>query len=125
MTRKRALGRILVVTALVLACGDPTGTDGRIATVDGFLARICELASHCPGISATSDDLGACPSGIRSKLSQDQLHELESFTSYAKAQQERILECIGRAICGRFGGGLSSISDSDVMEPYRGCLTSA
>jgi len=125
MTKKRELRRILVVTALVLACSDPSGTDGRIATVDGLLARICELASRCAGISATPDDVAACPSGLRSELSQDQLQELEGFTSYAKAQQDRILECIGRTICGRFGGGLSSISDSDIMEPYRGCLTSA
>jgi hypothetical protein len=125
MTKKRALKRILVVTALVLACSDPSGTDARIATVDGFLARICELAARCAGISATPADVAACPAGLRSKLSQGQLQELEGFTSYARAQQDRILECMGRTICGRFGGGLSSISDSDILEPYRGCLASA
>jgi hypothetical protein len=125
MIKERALKRFLVVTALVLACSDPTGTDGRIATIDGFLARICEIAARCAGVSATQDDIAACPAGLRSKLNQNQLHELEGFTSYAKVQQDHILDCIGVTLCGRFSGRLSAISDSDIMEPYRGCLTSA
>jgi hypothetical protein len=30
---------------------------------------------------------------------------------------------VGTSICGRFGGSLSNISDSDVIEPYQDCST--
>jgi hypothetical protein len=125
MTGPRRLQRILAVSILALACSDPSGTDGRIGTVDGFLAKVCEKAAGCAGISATPGDIADCPLGIRSELSQNQLLELEEFTTYTKVQQDHILECIGSAICARFGGSLSSISDSDIMEPYRGCRSSA
>ena len=124
MTTKRGLRRALAITVLVLACSDPTGTAQKIETVDGLLARICELAAQCAGISATAADVAACPAGTRAKLSQNQLQELGGFTSYTKAQQDTVLQCIGMAICGRFGGGLSSMSDSDLMEPYRACVRS-
>lgn len=124
MTRQPGL-RMLVVTLLALACSDPSGTDGSIETVDGFLNRICELAAPCPGISATPDDVEDCPLGIRSELSQNQLIELEAFTSFDKVQQNRVLACMGSALCTRFGGRLSNLSDSDIMDPYRGCRTSA
>ena len=123
MRKKLGLGRMLIVTLLVLACSDPSGTDGRIETVDGLLARICELAARC--VSATPADIAACPLGLRSQLSQAQLTELGGFTSYTKTQQDRILGCFGAAICGRFGGRLANMSDSDVLDPYRGCLASA
>jgi hypothetical protein len=114
--------RVLAVAVLVLACSDPTGTNGKIETVDGLLARICELAARCTGIAG---DVAACPAELRTELSQSQLHELEGFTSFTKVQQDHVLACIGLAICGRFGGNLSNMSDSDVMDPYRSCLGSA
>lgn len=116
-----ALSGVLIATFLLAACGDTSGADTRIENVDAFLARICERAARCPGISATQDDVDACPLGIRTQLSQAQLNELERFTTYTERQQDCILECIGNTICGRFGGALSSISDSDVLEPFAAC----
>ena len=125
MKTNRGVRRVVAVAILVLACSDPSGTDGRIETVDGLLARICALAAECAGITASAADVAACPAGLRAELSQNQLQELEGFASYTKTQQDHVLQCIGSAICGRFGGALSNMSDSDIMDPYRGCLGSA
>ncbi len=125
MNRTLTLPAILVASLLGPACGDPSSTDLRIETVDVLLARVCQLAAACPGVSATPQDLDDCPLGIRSQLGPSEIVELEQFIRLSTAQQGTVLECIGTAICGRFGGGLGSISDSDMMEPYRQCLVSA
>lgn len=122
------MNRTLTSTAILvatLACGDPSSADVRIETVDMLLARVCQLAAACPGVSATQQELDDCPLGIRSQLGPSEIAELEQFITLSAAQQGAVLECIGTAICGRFGGGLGSISDSDMMEPYRQCLASA
>lgn len=125
MTREITSSGMLIAALLLAACGDSgdngTGPDTRIEDVDGFLAATCEVAALCPGISPTQEEINACPSEIRFELSASQLAELERFTTYTKSRQDCILECIGQAICDRFGGGLSSISDSDVVEPFRAC----
>ena len=120
MRKKLALSGMLIASLLLAACGD-SSPDTRIDDVDQFLARICEEAGQCPDISPTQEEFAACPLGIRSMLSEAQLNELERFTTYTKSQQDCILGCFGRAICSRFGGALSSISDSDVLEPFRAC----
>ena len=108
-------GTLMAATSAAFdVCGEPAATDE-------FLARVCELAALCPNISPTQEEIDACPLGIRSAMSEAQLNELERFTTYTRSQQDCILECIGRAICGRFGGALSNISDSDVLEPFRAC----
>ena len=125
MKRILALPAILAASLLGLACGDPSGTDLHIETVDVLLARVCQLAAECPGVSATPQDLDDCPLRIRAQLGPSEIAELEQFITLSTAQQRTVLGCIGTAICGRFGGGLGSISDSDMMEPYRQCLASA
>ena len=120
MRKKLALSMLLVAPLLLAAC-DVSSPNTRIDDVDGFLARTCELAAPCPGISATQEEIDACPLGIRSQLNEAQLNELERFTTYTDSQQSCILECIGSAICGRFGVSLSAISDSDVLEPFGTC----
>jgi len=125
MNRTLTLPAILVASLLGPACGDPSSTDLRIETVDVLRARAWQLAGACPGVSATPQDLDDCPLGIRSQLGPSEIVELEQFIRLSTAQQGTVLECIGTAICGRFGGGLGSISDSDMMEPYRQCLVSA
>jgi hypothetical protein len=119
--------RATLVAALLgsASCGDPSGTDARIESVDMLLAQVCQLAADCPGVSATPQDLQDCPLGIRSQLGPAEIAELEQFITLSTARQHTVLECVGRAICSRFGGGLGSISDSDLMEPYRECLASA
>ena len=124
MRMKIGVGPALALTLLLSACDNPTDPDAKIATLDKFLAKICELAARCTGVSATPADIAACPSELRSELSESKLAELETFTSYTKAQQDVILDCMGTAICLRFSGGLSNISDSDVMEPFRSCRSS-
>jgi len=123
--KKIPAGGILLAALLLSACGSDedngTGPNTRIEDVDGFLAATCEEASLCPGVSATQAEINTCPSEIRLELSASQLAELERFTTYTKSRQDCILECIGLNICDRFGGGLSSISDSDVVEPFRAC----
>jgi hypothetical protein len=117
---------VLVAFALFLpACGDSTGADARIETVDQLLGRVCELAADCPGVSATDQDIADCPLGIESQLGSPEIAELEQFLALSTVAQGTVLDCIGTAICGRFGGGLGSISDSDMMEPYRECMASA
>jgi len=119
MSKNLRLGGILIASLLLATCnGD---SEDRIQDVDVFLARVCELAAQCPGVSATQQEIDACPSGIRSGLSGGQLAELERFTTYSSSQQDCILACMGGAICGRFGGSLSNISDSDVLEPFTAC----
>lgn len=125
MNRTLTLPAVLIATLLAPACGDPSGTDAHIETVDLLLARVCQLAAACPGVSATAQELDDCPAGIRSQLGPSEIAELEQFITLSTAQQGTVLECIGTAICARFGGGLGSISDSDMMEPYRQCLATA
>ena len=125
MNRTIILPAILVATLLAPACGDSSGTDPSIETVDELLARVCQLAAACSGVVATQQDLHDCPLGIRSQLRASDIAELEHFITLSPAQQGIVLECIGTAICSRFGGGLGSISDSDMMEPYRQCMASA
>ena len=125
MNRTLILTASLAMTLLGPACADPTSADARIETVDMLLARVCQLAAACHGVSATPQDLEDCPLGIRSQLGPSEIAELEQFITLSTARQGTVLECIGTAICGRFGGGLGSISDSDIMEPYRQCLASA
>lgn len=126
-TRLQSSG-FLLATLLLAACGgdeDKVSTDGpdtRIDSVAGFLAAVCEKAALCQDISATQEEIDACPAEIQQEeLSQSQVAELERFTTYAKTQQDCILGCIGQAICSRFGGSLSAISDSDVVEPFCAC----
>jgi hypothetical protein len=116
----RVVTSVLITASLLGACGDGS-TDATIDDVDEFLAEICELAEACPGISSTQQEVDACPLEVRSELSQAQLTELERFTTYTDDRQDCILACIGGAICGRFGGSVSNLSDSDVVEPFRGC----
>jgi hypothetical protein len=117
----KARWAIGVVLAIPLgSCGDGS-PDTSIDTVDELLAGICAEAAQCPGITATQQDLDACPLGIRSQLGADELSELEQVVGYPRSQQQCVLQCMGDDICGRFGGDLSNISDSDVMEPFREC----
>lgn len=125
MHRTLTLPAVLLVTLLGPACGDPSGTDAHIETVDLLLARVCQLAAACPGVPATAQELDDCPFRIRSQLGPSEIAELEEFITLSTARQGIVLECIGTAICGRFGGGLGNISDSDMMEPYRECLATA
>lgn len=109
--------------AIALAsCGDGS-PEARVDDVDQLLARICGVAAECPGLSPTEGEIAQCPLELRSELSASQLTELQRFLGYTGAQQTCILSCIGGRICDRFGGGLNSISDSDVIEPYRACET--
>ena len=125
------MNRLLTLTAVVVtglfgsACGDGNGVDTKGDSVDRLLAKVCEMAAGCPGSSATQSEIDDCPLEIRAQLDQSDLAELEQFNSYARARQDRIIECIGVAICDRFGGRLTNISDSDVMEPYRECVVTA
>ena len=110
----------LVATLLLAACG-VSSPDAEIDDVDVLFARVCELAAPCPGTSATQQEIDDCPLGIRTELSEIQLNELEQFTSYTQSKQVCVLECMGGALCDRFDGALSNISDSDVLEPFRTC----
>jgi hypothetical protein len=127
MWMKLALNGMFITTFLLAACGvdedngNISSPEVTIEDVTEFLAGVCELAAQCPGISPTPAEIAACPLEIQSELHDDQLNELERFTTYTKSQQDCILECIGGAICDRFGVALSAISDSDVLEPFRAC----
>jgi hypothetical protein len=110
----------LVVAILVTGCGDG-GPSGKIEDVDAFLARVCEAAAACPGVSATQEQIEACPAELVSEWTASQLQEAERITTYTESRQACILDCIGVRICDRFGGGLSNISDSDVLEPFETC----
>ena len=112
----------LTYLAVLAACSatEPKAPD----PVDDLLAKVCNAAAQCPGVSATAAEIAACPADLRSKLSESQIVELGSFANYAASKQTCVLDCIGTAICGRFGGGLSSISDADVLEPFQTCSAS-
>src|SRR5213082_1901487 len=112
----------LTYLAVLAACSasEPKAPD----PVDDLLAMVCSAAAQCPGVSGTAAEIAACPADLRSKLSESQIAELGSFASYAASKQTCVRDCIGTAICGRFGGGLSSISDADVLEPFQTCSAS-
>ncbi len=113
----------LFFTGLLAACGD----EGPRATgdpVDTFLASVCAAAAQCPGVSATPADIAACPAGIRSGLSVSQTTELAAFGGYSASKQSCVLNCMKSETCGRFGGSLANISDSDVLEPFQFCSSS-
>ena len=98
------------------------GQDAWIEDYDyDLLVEVCQIASECPEIEATPEEIAACPAGIIEELNEDQLSEISRFSDYSIAVKECILNCIGDVICGRFGCCLSAISDSDVMEPYGDC----
>ncbi len=112
----------LTYLAVLAACSatEPKAPD----PVDDLLGKVCNAAAQCPGVSATAAEIAACPANLRSKLGESQIAELGSFAHYAASKQTCVLDCIGTAICGRFGGGLSSISDADVLEPFQTCSAS-
>src|SRR5256714_15063287 len=88
---------ILVATLLGTACGDPNSADVRIETGDMLLARVCQLAAECPGVSATPQELDDGPLGIRSQLVPFEIAELEQFITLSAAQQSTVLDGIGTA----------------------------
>ncbi len=114
-----------VMAVVFTGCGDEDGNGmlvepvSKIMTVDELLARVCELAADC--VDATEAEISACPADLLQKLDADEIAELERFTTLDKSEQDRILECFDAAICGRFGGDLGNMSDSDLMEPLRAC----
>jgi len=116
---------VLITTLILLACNgeenNSTGPDKKINDVAGFVRAVCEQAASCPGISATQTELNTYVAQIESRFSTSQIEEMERFITYTKSQQDCILECIGGLICGRFGGSISNMSDSDVIEPFRAC----
>ena len=124
MNRPLTLIAVLTTGLLGSACGNGNGVDTKGDSVDRLLAKVCEMAAQCPGSSATQSEIDDCPLGIRSQLDQSDLAELERFSSYSPARQDKILQCMGVTICDRFGGRLDNISDSDVMEPYQECVAS-
>ena len=125
MNRLLTLAAVLATGLFGLACGDGNGVDPKGDSVDRLLAKVCEMAAGCPGSSATQSEIDDCPLEIRSQLDQSDLAELEQFNSYTHVKQDKIIACVGVAICDRFGGRLSNISDSDLMEPYGECLATA
>jgi len=116
-TMRLILGVVMILT--FTACEDNSAPETKITTVDGLLTRACELAADCGG--ATQEEIDACPADLLQNLDADDVAELERFLTFDRAEQDRILECFDGAICDRFGGSLSSISDSDLMEPLRDC----
>jgi len=111
---------LTLVPLLLAGCGD-NGPGGKFEDVNVLLARVCERAALCPDVSATQAEIDACPGELLSELSASQRSALERFLAYTESQQSCILECMGGEICGRFGGSLSNISDSDLIEPYETC----
>jgi hypothetical protein len=110
----------LALSGVLSSCKDKGTEPGvKITSVDQLLLRACELASDC--VSATPEQIAACPADLRLELMPDDIAELERFTTLDKATQDRILECFDAAICGRFGGNLANISDADLMEPLGSC----
>lgn len=121
-----ALAAAIFLSVFLLgACDsdDTTKPDEPIKDVNTLLASVCDLAAMCPDISVTDEDLAACPADLLSKVSQNQLAALTRFTTYDKVRQDCILECMGINICDRFGVGLPSISDADLVETYLSCET--
>jgi hypothetical protein len=117
------LAAIVLLLGSLPACDsdDATKPEEPITDVTTMLASVCELAALCPDITVTDEDLAACPANLLSKLSQNQLAAVTQFTTYDKARQDCILECMGINICDRFGVGLPSISDADLVETYVAC----
>jgi Na+-translocating ferredoxin:NAD+ oxidoreductase RnfC subunit len=113
---------IVGVSLVLVACDDDpvaTPSEQRITTVDELLARACELAADC--VDATQEQIDACPANLGPKLDAQDIAVLEQFTTLDKSRQDEILDCFDSKICGRFGGALTSISDSDLMEPLVDC----
>lgn len=111
---------ILALTAA--SCSDddsPQQPVGALTTVDDFLARVCKIGGDCGG--STSADILQCPAELLSELDAEDLAELEAFLALEKAEQDRVLECFAEEVCGRFGGSVLNMSDSDLMEPLRSC----
>ena len=115
---KMVLGAAVVVFILT-ACGDSITPEEKITTVDELLVRVCELAGDCG--SSTQGDIDLCPSNLLQELNARQVAELEDLTTLDKNEQDRILECFGAAVCGRFGGSVLNMSDTDLLEPLRNC----
>lgn len=114
-----------VLNFVFIGCSDDdksvTAPEGKIETVAGFVTAVCELAAACPDVSATEQDIKDYVAEIPGRFSSSQIAHMERFTTYTKAQQDCILECIGGKICGRFQGSLSYMSDSDVIDPLLAC----
>jgi hypothetical protein len=107
---------------LISACSNdesPTQGTSVLRTVDDLLARVCELGGDCGG--STQADVDQCPAELLTELDTDDKAELEEFLTLDKGKQDRILECFREAVCNRFGGSVLNMSDSDLMEPLRGC----
>ena len=111
----------LLVSIPACDSDESTKPDEPITNVNALLAEVCDLAAKCPDIAVTEEDLAACPANLLSKVNQNQLEALTRFTTYDKARQDCILECMGINICDRFGVGLPSISDADLVETYVAC----
>jgi len=107
---------------VLTACSDsssPEGGSTKVTTVDDFLERVCDLAGECG--PSTQEDIDLCPANLLEELDADDIAALEAFTELTKEDQDRVFECLGEEICGRFGGSVLNMSDSDLMEPFRGC----
>ena len=113
---------VALLVGLIAACSDddsPTQEPTSITTMDDLLARVCELGGECGGSSQA--DIEQCPANLLTKLGASDLAELEDFLGLSKSEQDRILDCFAEAVCGRFGGSVLNMSDSDLMEPFRAC----
>lgn len=110
------------------ACGSDEDADGatepngRITTVDGYAAAVCELAATCPDISPTHQDIEDCPAGIMADLDAgEDLPAIQQFLTYSESKQDCIVACVNGTICDRFDVGLSAISGADATEPMVEC----
>ena len=116
---------ILGVTAAILlsaACSDsdgPAKPARGITTIDDLLVRACELAGDCG--TSTDAQIEQCPANLLLELDAGDLAELDGFLALSKSTQDSILACFADAVCGRFGGSVLNMSDSDLMDPLRGC----
>jgi len=119
MTALRMILAIGLIAIIFIACEKNAGPESKITTVNALLERVCELAADC--VSATNEEIAACPADLLQELDEDDLAQLEPFFQLDKEEQDEILECFDEAICGRFGGSLSAMSDSDLMEPLSDC----
>lgn len=122
--RKLTLSTIVLVL-VAGACGSEEGINdpsGRVTTVEGYAAVLCDLAAKCSHISPTHQDIEDCPSGILADFDADEdLPAVEQFTTYSESRQDCVLACVDGIICGRFDVGLSSISGADATEPLVEC----
>ncbi len=117
------LGLVLMVF-IIGACSDddtqqPNPDPVPLETTDDLLVRLCELGGQCG--SSTPDQIDQCPGDLLLELDVDDLRALEVFLTLEDTEQNRILECFAVAVCGRFGGSVLNMSDSDVMETLHGC----